>query len=103
MASFDVVHAKALRAAGFHLRERGVLMWRIDLREPIGDPNEPPARDYVEFLTLRLCCDLSCARLVDATPASLRAHRDWIERHKDTPNEAFEMPAVLFLEGVGHG
>lgn len=95
MASFEVVHEKALRSAGFHLRERGEDRFQIAVREPFGGFSKP--EDYpqsVDIVTFKL----EGSKLVPAGTLSTLLYRDWIRRHKDTPNEAFEFPC-----GVANG
>lgn len=95
MADFWKLHSPAVERAWRAAPLGGY--FTVALREPLGSPTDGPlAADAVVFVvSFRRSRDGT--RYAVADEASQKLIDDWQARHKDTPADAFELPAGLLL------
>lgn len=89
MADFAKVHRIKLAEAERALRARRAERWNMIVEEPL--QFDRPMSETAHFITLSLGRD---NKLHPADDGSLKVIQDWKERHKDTPDDAFEFPEI---------
>lgn len=92
MVDFYEVHGKAVAAAKGRIRSGEI--WNVAVREPLPMPKSSgDATCDLMGIVVRFMA-IPDGRLEPATPRDQHEISEWNARHKHTPRESFQLPAI---------